>query len=47
MEHFPTIEQEVSVARPEPTNRQQRRLAAKDPCWYWHEPEWWQRRARR
>jgi hypothetical protein len=46
MGYFPTTELEYArVARPEPTNREQRRRAVKDPCWYRHEPEWWQRRA--
>lgn len=37
----------IDSIMPEPTNREQRRLAAKDPCWYLHKPEWWQRMARR
>lgn len=48
MEHLPKIEPEYArVARPEPTNREQRRLAVKNTCWYLYKPEWWQRGARR
>jgi hypothetical protein len=48
MEHVPTTELEYAkVATLEPTNREQRRLAVKNPCWYLYKPEWWQRRARR
>ena len=48
MEHFPANKSECArVAMPEPTNREQRRRAAKDSCWYLYKPEWWQQRARR
>lgn len=35
----------VEVSTPEPTNRYQKRIAARKVCWYWHTPEWWQRGA--
>jgi len=43
MHYTPPPQQEAASVIPQPTNRAQRRLAARNACWYWHKPEWWQK----